>query len=238
MRQGLETLERANELERELVRAGEREQMRLGQDLHDGVCQTLAALNCAAECLRLDLEADVSPRVKIATEIQKSLSEATLEVRNLARGIYPIWKEGETIVSAVRSLVTRLNTLCRGRIEFRSCGDVLPLEPENAIHLYRITQEALQNAMRHANASRIFVEVAVDDESLTLTVGDDGCGSAVQMRPDGIGWRTMKYRAKLIGANISFASPKSGGTLVRCALPLSALAGNGSGAPVPMTVPQ
>ncbi|EDY20329.1 integral membrane sensor signal transduction histidine kinase [Chthoniobacter flavus Ellin428] len=236
MRHRLETLEHANELERDLVRAGEREQMRLGQDLHDGVCQTLAALNCAAECLRLDLEADVSPRVKIATEIQKSLSEATVEVRNLARGIYPIWKEGETLVSAVRSLIVRLNTLCRGRIEFRNCGDVLPLEPENAIHLYRVTQEALQNAMRHANASRIFVEIVVDDERLTLTVGDDGCGSAMQTRPDGIGWRTMKYRAKLIGAEISIASPQAGGTLVRCSLPLSVLAGSNNHVQEPLVV--
>jgi len=236
MRQRLETLEHANELERDLVRAGEQEQMRLGQDLHDGVCQTLAALNCAVECLRLDLETDVSPRVKITTEIQKSLSEATLEVRNLARGIYPSWKEGETMVSAVRSLVVRLNTLCRGRIEFRNSGDVLPLESETAIHLYRITQEALQNAMRHANASRIFVEIVVDDERLTLTVGDDGCGSAIQTRPDGIGWRTMKYRAKLVGAEISIASPKEGGTLVRCSLPLSVLAGNGNGGPEPLVV--
>lgn len=108
MRQRLEASERAQELERDLVRVEEREQMRLGEDLHDGVCQTLAALDCAAECLRLDLEADQSPRIQIATDIKKGLSEATLEVRNLARGIYPIWREGETLAMALRALVARL----------------------------------------------------------------------------------------------------------------------------------
>lgn len=228
MRQRLETLEHANELERDLVRAGEREQMRLGQDLHDGVCQTLAALDCATECLRLDLESDGSPRIKIATEIQKGISEATLEVRNLARGIYPIWKEGETLAGAIRSLVNRLNTLRRGRIEFKNRGDLLPEDTEAAMHLFRITQEALQNAMRHANATRIFVEVNVDDGCFTLLVGDDGRGSGIQARPDGIGWRTMRYRAKLIGAEISIGAPPGGGTLVRCSLPASALTGNGA----------
>lgn len=221
MQQRFEALEHARELERDLVRVAEQEQMRLGQDLHDGVCQTLAALDCAAECLRLDLEADESARVAIATEIKKGLSEATLEVRNLARGIYPIWKEGETIATALSALVARLNTLCRGRITFNGYGDSFAQPPETAMHLYRIAQEALQNAMRHANATHIIVEVHANDSGLELAVQDDGCGSGIQGRPDGIGWRTMKYRAQIIGAEVSITSPPAGGTLVRCFLPVS-----------------
>jgi len=221
MQQRFEALEHARELERDWVRAAEQEQMRLGQDLHDGVCQTLAALDCAAECLRLDLEADESARVGIATEIKKGLSEATLELRNLARGIYPIWKEDETLVTALSTLVARLNTMCRGRIRFQSNRDYFPHLPETAMHLYRIAQEALQNAMRHANATQIIVEVQANDDGLILTVEDDGCGSGTQKRPDGIGWRTMQYRAHIIGADISISSRSTGGTLVRCTLPSS-----------------
>jgi signal transduction histidine kinase len=226
MRQRLEASERAQELERDLVRVGEREQMRLGQDLHDGVCQTLAALDCAAECLRLDLEADQSPRIEIATEIKRGLSEATLEVRNLARGIYPVWREGETLAMALRSLVARLNALCRGSVEFRNNGDILPQDAETAMHLYRITQEALQNALRHANATRIFVSLDATERGFTLTVGDNGCGSGIRVRPDGIGWRTMKYRAKRIGAKISVSSPPTGGTIISCSVPLASLNGD------------
>jgi signal transduction histidine kinase len=218
MRRRVQALQLAKDLEQDLVRAGEREQMRLGQDLHDGVCQTLAALDCAAECLRLDLEADRSPQVKIATELKRALSEATLEVRNLARGIYPVWKEGETLPMALSNLVARLNTLCRGTIEFRNDGREFFLDSETAMHLYRITQEALQNAMRHANATRIIVEVETSGDQMTVSVVDDGCGSGTGKRPDGIGWRTMKYRARLIDAHISILSPEKGGTLVRCSL--------------------
>ncbi|MEI9895742.1 MAG: histidine kinase [Chthoniobacter sp.] len=83
MRQRMQVLEHAQELEREIISVGEREQMRIGQDLHDGVCQTLAALDCAAQCLKLDLETEGSPRAKLAGDIQKR------PLRGDARGAQP-----------------------------------------------------------------------------------------------------------------------------------------------------
>jgi signal transduction histidine kinase len=221
----VEALEHAQELERDLVRAGEQEQMRLGQDLHDGLCQTLAALHYAAEFLRSDLEVDKSSRIKTAIAIQNGLSEATQEARNLARGIYPSWNEGETLVTALETVVRRLNTLWRGQITFESSGDVLPRNLEAAMHLYRVTQEALQNALRHANATKILVDLQVRDQLVNLSVCDNGCGSGTQFRGDGIGSRTMRYRAKLINADLSISSPAEGGTIVRCSVPARSLDG-------------
>lgn len=91
------------------------------------------------------------------------------------------------------------------------------------MHLYRITQEALQNALRHANATRIFVKLDAKKGGFMLTVGDNGCGSGIQKRPDGIGQRTMIYRAKRIGAQISITSAPNGGTVVSCDVPLASL---------------
>jgi signal transduction histidine kinase len=215
----LETLEHSHELEREIVSAGEREQMRIGQDLHDGVCQTLAALDCAAQCLKMDLESEGSPQVKLATEIQKRLSAATLEARNLARGIYPVSIKGDGLGLALRELVMTTNTLFHTKVGFESDDDVAVKDSEVAMHLYRITQEALSNAMRHANATRVNVSLMREEQRLTISVADDGCGSAIQARPDGMGWRTMRYRAKLIGAEINVDSKPSGGTTIRCTLP-------------------
>ncbi|MEZ0255937.1 MAG: sensor histidine kinase [Chthoniobacter sp.] len=219
MRRRVQALEHAQELEREIVSAGEREQMRIGQDLHDGVCQTLAALDCAAQCLKIDLQTEGSPQVKLASEIQKRLSAATLEARNLARGIYPVSMETEGLSMALRELVMTTKTLHHASIGFESDEDIVVKNSEVAMHLYRITQEALSNAMRHANASRVNVRLMREDHGVTISVVDDGRGSAIQATPDGMGWRTMRYRAKLIGAEIKVESKPSGGTTIRCSLP-------------------
>jgi len=220
LRRRMQAIERAQELEREILRAGEREQIRIGQDLHDGVCQTLAALDCAAQCLKLDLEVEGSPQAKLAAEIQKRLSSATLEARSLARGIYPLPMEPDGLSMALRELVVATRTLCHAAVGFESDEDIVVKDSEVAMHLYRITQEALSNAMRHSNATRVDVRVMRDDQRLSISVVDDGCGSAIQGRPDGMGWRTMHYRAKLIGARIEKESKPSGGTTVRCSLPV------------------
>ncbi|MEP6670088.1 MAG: sensor histidine kinase [Chthoniobacter sp.] len=221
MRQRMRVLEHSQELEREIIRAGEREQMRIGQDLHDGVCQTLAALDCAAQCLKLDLENAGSPQAKLAADIQKGLSAATLEARNLARGIYPVSIKGDGLGLALRELVMTTKTLTHAPIGFESDDDIAVRDSEVAMHLYRITQEALSNAMRHANATRVDVRVTRENQLLKISVADDGCGSAIPARPDGIGWRTMRYRAKLIGAEIKMETEAAGGTTVRCSIPYS-----------------
>ncbi|MDR3406535.1 MAG: sensor histidine kinase [Chthoniobacter sp.] len=219
MRRRTEAMEHAQALEREIISAGEREQMRIGQDLHDGVCQTLAALDCAAQCLKLDLENEGSPQAKLAADIQKGLSAATLEARNLARGIYPVSIKGDGLSLALRELVMTTKTLTHAPIGFESDEDIAVRDSEVAMHLYRITQEALSNAMRHANATRVNVRVTRENQRLNISVADDGRGSAIQARPDGMGWRTMRYRAKLIGAEIKMESMPAGGTTVRCSMP-------------------
>ena len=183
------------------------------------MCQTLAALDCAAQCLKLDLETAGSPQAKLAADIQKGLSAATLEARNLARGIYPVSIKGDGLGIALRELVMTTKSLTHAPIGFESDDDIAVRDSEVAMHLYRITQEALSNAMRHANATRVDVSVTRKNQLLNISVADDGCGSAIQARPDGMGWRTMRYRAKLIGAEIKMESKPSGGTTVRCSIP-------------------
>jgi signal transduction histidine kinase len=223
-RKRLEAIEHAQKLEREVVRVGDREQMRIGQDLHDGVCQNLAALDCATECLKVELESAGSPQAITAQQIQKLLKETTVEARNLARGLVPVALEPDGLVTALRSLVTTTGAIRHARIDFESNDDVELKDADVAVHLYRIAQEALSNAMRHANASRVTVSVTRDNGALHIAVSDDGVGSATQARPDGMGWRTMRYRAKLIGATIKVETRPAGGTTIRCTLPMSMLA--------------
>jgi signal transduction histidine kinase len=224
-RKRLVALEHAQKLEHEIVRVGDREQMRIGQDLHDGVCQSLAALDCATECLKVELEnSGLMPQAVTAQQIQKLLQETTVEARNLARGLVPVAMEPDGLVTALRGLVATTGALRHATIDFESYGEIEIKDTDVATHLYRIGQEALSNAMRHANASRVSVSVVRDATSIHIVIADDGCGSATQPRSDGMGWRTMRYRAKLIGAQIKVETRPTGGTIVRCSLPLLAAA--------------
>lgn len=215
-----EALERTRELEREIVRTSEREQMRIGQDLHDGVCQSLAAINCAAECLKVELEHSGLRYATTVGEIQQMLSTTTVEARSLARGIFPVQLDVHGLSAALSELVATTYKLRHSSVSFETSGEVDVREPETAMHLYRITQEALSNAMRHANATHVRVRLVGDGEKLIVSVSDDGCGSATQIRPDGMGFRTMQYRAKLIGAEIKVLTERAAGTTIRCTLPL------------------
>ena len=217
----LDALERTRQLEQEIVRTSEREQMRIGQDLHDGVCQNLAAIDCATECLRADLEASGSPHSATAQVIQKLLRETIVDARNLARGIFPVHMDAEGLSTALDDLVSTTNQLRQASITFEASDNIQIKEPATAMHLYRIAQEALSNAMRHADASNVAVRLIRNGYSLTITVSDDGCGfSSTEPSSGGMGLRTMRYRANLIGAKLTVDTRPSDGTLVSCTIPI------------------
>lgn len=217
----MDALERTRQLEQEIVRASEREQMRIGQDLHDGVCQNLAAIDCATECLRSDLEANGISHAATARVIQKLLKETIVDARNLARGIFPVHMDAEGLSAALNDLVSTTIQLRQAPITFEASDNIQIKDPATAMHLYRIVQEALSNAMRHADASNVAVCLVRNGCSLTITVFDDGCGfSSSEPSSEGMGLRTMRYRANLIGAKLTLDTRPSGGTLVSCTIPV------------------
>ncbi len=220
VRERLEAITLARSLELEVVRAGEREQIRIGQDLHDGVCQNLAAIDCAIECLKDELEAAGLSQAAIAGKIQTFLKETIVEARNLARGIFPIQVESEGIVSALKDLATKADFLREGSAHFECSEEVTIQNPQVALHLYRIVQEAMSNAVRHGKASHTEVSLFHEGDNVVLRISDDGTG--FRSGPDlplGIGLRTMQYRAQLIGATLSVRSKLGIGTTVQCTLP-------------------
>lgn len=219
MRARLLALQRAQALEHEIVRVSEREQMRIGQDLHDGLCQQLAAIDCAAACLKSDLENEARPEAQAADVIQQMLRDAVLEARSLARGISPVHADAEDLPAVLEELAEKTNQAGPAATTFTQVGDVQRLEPQTALHLYRIVQEAVRNALKHAQASRI--EIALEErDSLKVSVADNGCGFAVRRSSKGMGVGTMRYRARLIGGELHIGQGADGGTLVMCTLPL------------------
>jgi signal transduction histidine kinase len=210
-------LERTGELERKLVRASEREQMRIGQDLHDGVCQDLAALDCALECLRLELRQRSPSEAETAEVIQRFLKEITIETRGLARGIWPVHLEGEGLQTALTALVRRFSQARDITVRFLSEGKVCIDDASVAMHLYRIAQEALSNAVRHSNADSIFVTLTAEVGGIVLTVRDNGVGmDYADVSKSGMGLATMRYRAASLGAALEIRRNRPFGTMVRC----------------------
>lgn len=223
IRARMEAMTRARTLEQEIVRVAEREQMRIGQDLHDGLCQDLAAIDCAAACLKSDLEGREIPEAAAAGTIQKLLQDAIVEARNLARGISPVHMDAENLPAALEDLVASANRANPATITFDVHGEITIGDTQTAIHLYRIAQEALRNAVRHSGANHVSVELNEEGDHYTLVVRDDGRGfddSPVSPTSTSMGLGTIRYRARLLGATCEIDSKPDLGTVVRCSLPL------------------
>ncbi len=215
----IEALTRARQLEQEIVRVSEREQIRIGQDLHDGLCQDLAAIDCAAACLKADLDAQSNPTASMAFTIQEMVRSAVSEARDIARGIFPVQMDAGGLAAALSEMVARTNQLRQTAANFAVNGEIRIDDPEVAMHLYRIGQEALSNAVRHAQAEHVSIVLSQEGPRLSMTIADDGCGFTAESRSgEGMGLRTMRYRAQLIGADFDVASESSGGTIVRCSV--------------------
>jgi signal transduction histidine kinase len=224
LRLRLEALERAAHLERELIRVSEHEQRRIGQDLHDGHCQTLAAIGFAAASLTEDLEGCARTEAVAAAEISRMIKEAISEARGLARGLFPVQMNEAGLPVALDELVTTMQRLRHIPVTFEVRGDIRVVDPRVGMHLYRIAQEALNNAVTHANATQVTLSLSQDDEELRLTVRDDGVGfSTDPIVGQGLGMNTMKYRASEIGGSLDIYCDSTRGAVVSCSLPITAL---------------
>ncbi len=213
-------------LEREIIEIANREQQRIGGDLHDGLGQELTGIALLLRGLAAQLGKAGSPLKKDVEEVI-GLVNGTIEgTRSLARGLSPVSTERGGLVMALKALADR----CRERygiaVEFRDeAGALMERLDENAAtHLYRIAQEALTNVARHSLATSAVVRLApaLKGSGLQLSVEDDGKGfePRVADESDGLGLKIMRYRAQMLGGDLAVETPSGRGTCLRCAFPL------------------
>ncbi len=206
-------------LEREIISATEREQQRIGQDLHDDLCQFLTGVAFRAKTLENRL-ADERPREAIvAMEIQEMLEQAIARARDLAHGLQPVIMEVGGLASALDELA--INT---GRVFDVSCileSHVFTTIKDKVVatHLYRIAQEATRNAIVHGKAKNIILRLESDNDRVSLTVEDDGVG----MRPGafagkGLGLQIMNHRARIVGGTLTIQRREENGTRIICSV--------------------
>ncbi len=207
-------------LEREVLQISEHEQGRIGRDLHDGLCQVLVNLGINASLLRKDLEARAWPESVRAGRMEHRLKDAIRAARHLAHGLCPVNLQGESLEAALRELA-RVTTEDVGVDCCSECEDRFDcVDGTVATHLYRIAQEAVHNAVKHAHPSHIRLRLGAADHQLRLTITDDGVGlPAARGVGDGLGLQIMKYRARAAGGSFDLRQAYGGGTVVSCTVP-------------------
>jgi two-component system sensor kinase FixL len=205
-------------LQDEIVRIASLEQQRIGEELHDGTQQELTGLGLLAESLREALSDHGSDREsKLAARLAAGIAKANRRVRDLAKGLVPVPIEAGGLMSALDALAhdteETSGILCR----FECPHPVQVADDSTALHLYRIAQEAVTNAIKHANPSTISIRLVNENHVLTCQVVDDGIGiNETRDFHKGLGVRIMEHRCNLIGGKLTLHRRATGGTTVSC----------------------
>jgi len=209
-------------LERKIISISEREQRRIGQDLHDGLCQELAAIALMTRALATRLSRSGNPEIGRINEVAQVLNDSISRCRNIARGLHPVEMDADGLMVALKELAERTDQ--RIACAFECKEPILMPESDVALNLYRIAQEAVNNALKYSRAKRIIISLDREGAALRLSIGDDGRGIPVRStgRPrkrGGMGLHIMRYRARTMGATLQVAEHRPHGTEVICLLP-------------------
>lgn len=221
--------ERLEESRKEVLAISERERTRFGAELHDGLGQQLTAIELMSESLKEDLQSANPDMAKQAGQICQFLRDAIAQTRSLARDLSPVKLGSGGLPEALKELALRMSQAGRIKCTVRTPASIA-IENELATgHLYRIAQEAVHNAVKHARATEIVISLTQvgtlrrgirGRDRLRLEISDNGQGLPKAPRPgDGIGLRVMKHRASMIGADLAIKSSQGKGLTVACTWP-------------------
>jgi PAS domain S-box-containing protein len=208
-------------LEKEILEISERERRRIGQDLHDDLCQQLTGIAFTSRLLQQRLAARAVPEAGAAEKIVHAVQHATARARDLAKGLHPVRLEADGLAAALRELTATLESVFQVSCRFRCHAgrrSVRVDDPTIAIQLYRIAQESATNAVKHGKAKYICISISVVKGRMKLIIADDGVGIADAPNGHGMGLPVMHQRARMIGAALTISPRRKGGTLVTCSL--------------------
>ncbi len=221
--------ERKN-LEQKILELSEEEQRRIGQDIHDDLCQQLAAIGCLAQVAQQKLRQTGNESADNLSEIVHLVSQANSRAREMSRGLVPVVLESEGLMSALGELASGTEKIFRVSCRFWCDKPVLVRDNKTAVQLYRIAQEAMGNAIKHSHADRIELSLAAADGQIILRIRDNGVGIPDHSpgRGTGLGLLTMTHRAKMLGGRVTVGPDELGGTEVLCTVPQTEAASKSS----------
>lgn len=210
-------LARAGVAERKLLSISEETQQRIGRELHDDLGQHLMGAAFMSEVLFQKLKVAGQDEMKDAAKITTLINEAMSRTRLLAHGLYPAELSEKGLCRMMEKFAGYVEGVYGIECDFFCESGCNIDDPEIAINLFRIAQEAVTNAVKHGHARHISFRVTASSATqVTLTILDDGCGMPHEQTTEGagLGMRTMRYRAELIGASLEVGAQAGGGTCV------------------------
>jgi two-component system sensor kinase FixL len=216
-------------LEKALVTASENERREIGRDLHDALGQIITGISLLAKSLAKRLDSVDKTLAAEADSIATLSMEAMAETKRLAYGAFPTELERQGLLAALTQMAETVRRVYHIDTFFTGPAHWEPLDRDTELHLYRITQESVANAIKHGKPGHLQMFLQRDREGITLIIIDDGMGMAATRDPKRVsmGLDIMRHRANLIGGTITLTSPKEGGTEVRCCIPKAFLVTKG-----------
>lgn len=221
--------EERKRLEAAVADAIERERERLGSELHDGLLQELTGIGLMLLVLTKRLEAASPAEANEAARLSQMLERAHGNARDLAKDFYPVELKQHGLLVALAGVASRSQSRTGVHCSVRANRHATAtLSEATAVQLYRIAQEAVRNAIKHAHAKQIFIRLGKRKDAWYLTVRDDGIGlaesssktsSKSSSKSGGMGLRIMQYRAQIIHGTLRVVNDERGGTLVSCTVP-------------------
>jgi signal transduction histidine kinase len=213
-------------LEREVLEANVREQRRIGEELHDGLGQQLTAVAFMSKVLELELAERNLIQANQAAEIGRQISGAIGTLRALARGLFRYELGSGSLYEALQDLVSAADASFRVQCTLDADRSIVLPDRTADLHLYRISQEAITNAVKHGKAKKIHLELKREGSKIVFRVQDDGSGAPLALHANtngcsgaGIGLRTMEFRTRRLGGRFGIESRPGKGTLITCTLP-------------------
>ena len=211
-------------LEKQILDIGEAERQRIGRDLHDSLGGMLTGAALLSKALSQRLAAKAIDEAGIAEEVVHCINDSISQTRAIAHGLFPVELGTVGLVAGLGEFAADTTRRSGISCRLRADEDILIQDVSVASHLFRIVQEAVNNAIRHAGARQITIHLARTAGQLLLKVRDDGKGLPARSQPvRGLGLRTMRYRADIIGAQFTVDSPDGRGTVVSCLVPARSL---------------
>ena len=207
-----------NKLQNMIFEIEEHEQTRIGQDLHDSLGQTLTGLAFKTKAMENRLKKNASIQPEEVSEITKLINKTTEQLKILSKQLLSLGTEEESLMMALGDLAAATEKLYGISCDFK-CNDPIPQINKKSVvmHLYRIAQEAITNAINHGNSKNIEIELTNKDNLIELTITDDGRGMSKTLKDaNGIGLQIMNHRANAIGAVLDIQSEVNHGTSVSC----------------------
>ena len=212
-----EEISRRRRLEKEILEISEREQRRIGRELHDSLGQQLTGIAIISKVLEQKLERQSIKEAASAKEIAQLVNEAIDQTRQLSRGLHPVSMDEDGLMSALQTLAAMTQNVFGVTCTFRCDSRVPVKDPSAAIHLYRIAQEAITNAIRHGDTKQILLELSANHNGASLVIENDGRDFPAKVPKNrGMGLQVMSYRAEMIGGTLNVQPRAGGGTKVTC----------------------